>query len=156
MGRDLLYKVAYDEAVRALSEQQAVVESFRTRAGLLFSAAAVTTSFLGAQALSGGNGNSLSWFALVAFTGVAAALLAILWPRRWEFTTNPHVVIEAYIESADSASLDALHRDLSMHMNASYLENREAQERLFVYVRIANVLFVLELVLWISAIATAS
>lgn len=156
MSRDLLYKVAYDEAVRALSEQQAAVDGLRSRTGVLFSAAGVTTSFLGAQALSAGNASSLSWLALVAFTGVAAALLVILWPRRWEFTTNPHVVIEAYIESPDLVSIEDLHRELSMHMNASYLENREAQERLFVYVRIANVLFVLELVLWISAIATAS
>lgn len=49
--KDSLYKVAYDEAVRALSEQQGAIESFRTRAGLLLSAAAITTSFLGAQAL---------------------------------------------------------------------------------------------------------
>jgi len=53
--KDLLYRVAYDEAVRALSEQQGVIDSFRTRTGLLLSAAAITTSFLGAQALNGGN-----------------------------------------------------------------------------------------------------
>jgi hypothetical protein len=51
----LLYKVAYDEAVRALSEQRDAIDSFRTRAGLLLSAAAITTSFLGAQALEGGS-----------------------------------------------------------------------------------------------------
>jgi hypothetical protein len=32
--KDILYKVAYDEAVRALSEQQGTIDSFRTRAGL--------------------------------------------------------------------------------------------------------------------------
>lgn len=55
--KDFLYKVAYEEAVRALSEQQAAIDSFRTRAGLLLSAAAITTSFLGAQALDGGDSN---------------------------------------------------------------------------------------------------
>jgi hypothetical protein len=43
VSKDTLYKVAYDEAVRALSEQQGVIDSFRTRAGLLFSAAAITS-----------------------------------------------------------------------------------------------------------------
>ena len=47
--KDILYKVAYDEAVRALSEQQGVIDSLRTRAGILLSAAAITTSFLGAR-----------------------------------------------------------------------------------------------------------
>ncbi len=153
MAEDALYKVAYDEAVRALSEQQAVVDSLRSRTGVLFSAAAVTTSFLGPQALYGGDGSLFSWLALAAFTGVATALLAILWPRRWEFTANPHRVIVACIESADSDSHEDLHRKLSLHMNSSYLENREAQERLFVFFQIANVLFAVELVLWIAAIA---
>jgi len=82
--KDLLYKVAYDEAVRALSEQQVVIESFRSRAGLLFSAAAITTSFLGGQALRCGNSNFASWLALCCFVAVAIASLVVLWPRRWE------------------------------------------------------------------------
>jgi hypothetical protein len=39
--------------VRALSEQQAVVDNLRSRAGVLFSTAAITTSFLGARASQG-------------------------------------------------------------------------------------------------------
>src|SRR4051794_40202256 len=99
MSKDLLYKVAYDEAVRALSEQQVVIESFRSRAGLLFSAAAITTSFLGAQTLQGGDSSALAWLALTSFGGVAALSLALLWPYRWQFTMNPHEIVETYIES---------------------------------------------------------
>jgi len=77
MPDDALYKVAYDEAVRALSEQQAAIESVRTRAGLLLSAAAVTTSFLGAQALQSGSSTFFSWLALLAFVAVAATSLAV-------------------------------------------------------------------------------
>ena len=87
--KDILYRVAYDEAVRALSEQQDVIDSFRPRAGLLFSAAAITTSFLGAQALKGGDSSPSVGLAMTGFVGVAAISLAILWPRRWEFTANP-------------------------------------------------------------------
>jgi hypothetical protein len=84
MPSDALYKVAYDEAVRALSEQQAVVESFRARAGLLFTAAAVTTSFLGAQAFQAGDSVLVSSLALICFLAVALTSLAVLWPRQWE------------------------------------------------------------------------
>jgi len=34
-GRGALYKVAYEETVRALSEQQMAIDSLRSRAGLL-------------------------------------------------------------------------------------------------------------------------
>lgn len=35
IDKDLPYRVAYDEAVRALSQQQGMIDSLRTRAGLL-------------------------------------------------------------------------------------------------------------------------
>jgi hypothetical protein len=91
MAIDQLYKVAYDEAVRALSEQQIVIDSYRARAGLLLSTGAVTTSFLGAPALQGAG--LFSWLALAGFVAMAAALLAVLWPRKWEIATSPRDVI---------------------------------------------------------------
>jgi hypothetical protein len=84
--KNLLYKVAYDEAVRALSDQQAEIDSFRTRGGMLLSAAAITTSFLGAQALEGGKSSVPVWLALMTFGGVAALSLALLWPYEWQVT----------------------------------------------------------------------
>jgi hypothetical protein len=106
--KDLLYKVAYDEAVRALSEQQAEIDSFRTRGGMLLSAAAITTSFLGAQTLHGGNPSLLAWLALMAFGGVAALCLALLWPYRWQLTVDPHEIVEAYIEAEHPAAIEDL------------------------------------------------
>jgi len=97
--KDILYRVAYDEAVRALSEQQSVTDSFRTRAGLVLSAAAITTSFLGAHALEGGASPWAAWLALAVFVSVAIVSLAILWRQRWEFTANPRDVIQTYIEA---------------------------------------------------------
>lgn len=152
--KDILYKVAYGEAVRALSEQQEAIDSFRTRAGLLLSAAAITTSFLGAQALGGGESNLATWLAMATFVGVAVASLAILWPRRWEFTANPRDVIQTYIEAAEPAPIEELHRDLSLHMHNSYVENRAGQEQLSVLFQVASGLLTVEVVLWIIAIAS--
>lgn len=154
--KDLLYKVAYDEAVRALSEQQAVIDSFRTRAGLLLSAAAITTSFLGAQALDGGDSNLAAWLALVGFVGVAAISLAILWPRQWEFTANPRDVIQTYIEAETPALIEELHRDLSLHMHNSYVENRAGLEQLAIFFQIASGTLTVEVILWIIAIASTA
>jgi hypothetical protein len=152
----LLYEVAYDEAVRALSEQQGVIDSFRTRAGLLFSAAAITTSFLGAQALNGGDSNLATWLAMASFVAVAAASLAILWPRTWEFTANPRDVIQTYIEATEPAPIEELHRDLSLHMHNSYAENRRGLEQLAIFFQIASALLTLEVILWIIAIASTA
>lgn len=59
--KDFPYQIAYDEAVRALSQQQSTIDSLRTRAGLLLSAAAITTSFLGAQALNDGGPSAATY-----------------------------------------------------------------------------------------------
>lgn len=154
--KDILYKVAYDEAVRALSEQQGAIDGFRSRAGLLLSAAAITTSFLGAQALDGGDSNPATWLAMIGFVGVAVVSLAILWPRRWEFTANPRDVIQTYIEAAEPAPIDELHRDLSLHMHSSYVENRAGLEQLAIFFQAASALLTVEVVLWIAAIASTA
>lgn len=153
-GRDSSYKVAYDEAVRALSQQQGVIDSFRTRAGLLLSAAAITTSFLGAQALDNGSPSLATWLALASFVGLGIAALAILWPRSWEFTADPRNVIATYIEADEPAPIERIHRDLALHMQDSYVENREGLERLVTYFRIASGLLTVEVILWIVDIAS--
>ena len=154
MSADLLYKVAYDEAVRALSEQQAAIESVRARAGLLLSAAAVTTSFLGAQALRGGGAGFCSWLALLSFVVVAAVSLAILWPRVWELTANPRDVVESCIESEGAIRIEDLYRDLSLYMHGSFAENHRGLERLATLFQAASGFLTIEVLLWIAAIAS--
>ena len=77
-----------------------------------------------------------TWLAMTTFVGVAVVSLAILWPRRWEFTANPRDVIQVYIEAEEPAPIEELHRDLSLHMHNSYLENRKGLEQLSVYFQI--------------------
>jgi len=132
------------------------IDGFLSRAGILFSAAAVMTSFLAAQALRGGEPSLVAYLALASFVGVATALLAVIWPRRWDFAINSHDVIGTYIESAHPASIREMHRELSFHMYGSYLHNHTGLEELVVFFQIANVLLAVELVLWILAIVFAS
>lgn len=147
--KDIRYRIAYDEAVRALSQQQSTIESLRTRAGLLLSAAAITTSFLGAQALNDGGPNVATWMALACFAGLSIAALAILWPHRLEFTANPANVIANYIETEDPLTVAEIHRDLSLHMHGSYADNLTGQKQLATRFRLAGGLLTLEVLLWI-------
>jgi hypothetical protein len=148
-----LYELAYEEAGRALSEQQQVVESFRTRAGLLLSTAAISTSFLGARALDAGSGAPV-WLAMATFAGLTIASLIILWPRRWEFAANSRDVMETYTEVDDAVAIAEVHRDLALHMHESFQMNQEGSEKLALVFEIASVLLTVEIVLWIFAIAT--
>jgi len=83
------YALAYDEAKRALDEQERVVAELRSRAGTLIAAAAITTSFLGGRILSSHHLHPLAWAAIGCFAFVGITLLALLWPwRDWRFTVN--------------------------------------------------------------------
>jgi hypothetical protein len=148
------YQIAYDEAIRSLSLQQGMIDSLRTRAGLLLSAAAVTTSFLGAQALREGGPTAATWLALASFVGLAIAALAILWPHQLEFTANPADVIESYIETEEPLSAADMQRDLSLHMQRSYADNLAGQKQLARRFRLAGVLLTVEVIFWIVDLAS--
>lgn len=152
MGTDQLYKVAYDEAVRALSEQQAMIDSFRNRAGLLFSAGAVTASLLAPRTLHGAAWNPPIWLAMLCFLGVASASLGIFWPRKWESVVNPREVIDTYIEAVEAPPVGKVHRELAIHMHSSYRNNDEGLCQFALLLQVASGLLTLEVVLWMLAI----
>jgi hypothetical protein len=148
------YRLAYDEAVRTLSQQEGVMEAFRTRAGVLLSAAAVTTSFLGAQALHTRYAGLAIWLALACFAGLSGSVLAMLLPSRAEFAANPKRVIAAYIETDRPLSMTEIHRDLAFHMEASHADNNLLLKRLAAAFRLACGLMAAEVALWIVALAS--
>jgi hypothetical protein len=143
--KDLLYRVAYDEGVRALSRQLAVLDSYRTRAGLLLSSTALTTSFLASRGFDGRSLGPLSWMAVVTFVGVGCFSLAVLWPRPWEFSADSRRLIETYIEGEEAAKAGVIQRDLAIHMHNSYAANRLGIERLALFLQAASGLLTLEI-----------
>ena len=143
------YELAYREGERALSAQQAVVDGFRTRAGLIVSAAAITTSFFGGAVLDRGT-TAFTWIAIALFVAVGATVIRILWPRGdWEFTIGPEKLIETYIEHPEPLPLPLIHRDLALHMDRSYFHNRGELLLLVRYFRVASVMLTLEVVAWV-------
>jgi hypothetical protein len=69
------YELAYQEALRAITQQQVVLDGLRGRAGTLLAVAVIVTSFLGSIALPDDGLIDLGWFAIVLFL-VAAAVVA--------------------------------------------------------------------------------
>lgn len=148
------YRLAYDESVRALAQQQSSLDSLRTRAGILVSAAAITTSFLGGEALANGRLTFASWLAIGAFVALGGRVLSILLPQRdWEFTAIPRRIIGTYIESGEPLSLPQLYRDLALHMEDSYEQNGRRMRALVRFFRAATFLLTVEVVAWIADIA---
>lgn len=86
---------------------------------------------------------------------MAAASLAILWPRKWEGKTNPRDLIETYVESVHPAPIENLHRDLAIHMHNSYLQNSSGLEQFICLLQIGSSLLTLEVVLWMIALVIA-
>lgn len=150
------YQLAYNEAVRALSQQQSALDGFRTRAGILLSGAAIATSFLGGQALGGRPPSTWSWIAIGAFAGLGLLALAILWPRKdWEFVVSPRQLIATYVESQQPLTVPQIHRDLALHMQNSWRANDRRLGVLIWLFRGASTLLTVEVVAWIVDLAAA-
>ncbi len=148
---DSHYELAYDEAKRALDAQEGVVNELRSRSAVLIAAAAVTTSFFGSRALMDPDVGAAAWVAIVFFACVGATVLVVLWPRRdWVFTVNAERFIATYVESTDGPlEVPLIHRDLALHMSASYVRNAIQLRILAFAFRVGAVLLVAEVVAWV-------
>ena len=152
------YLLAYDEAKRALDEQERAVFELRSRAGQLIAGAAITTSFFGGQALRH-ELHTMSWIAVACFVALSIAVLVILWPRRdWEFNLSPAQFINTYVEPVDAEPLDlpGIHRDLALHMGNSAALNRKQLRWLTGAFRIGAVLLVAEVIAWVIVLINQS
>jgi hypothetical protein len=156
------YELVYAASERALAQQQTVLDGLRTRASILISAAAIATSFLGAQALRPPAPNPrtgiapeptvhvFGWVAIAFFGLVGLFTILILFPRGdWRFRLSPRAVIRDYVESKPPSEITEMHRDLALHMEDDYAKNDEHLRTLFNFLRLACLFLVLEVVMWI-------
>jgi len=87
--------IIYDEAVRAITRQQSVLDGVRSRTGTLFAAGSLVTAFLGGQALTRDPHLDFSaWVAIAGFVCLFALVLAILWPWPFRFVLSAQILIE--------------------------------------------------------------
>jgi hypothetical protein len=152
------YALAYREARRGLEDQERSVVELRARAGTLFAAAAIATSFFGAQTLARHDLDAAGWVAVGCFVLLSFAVLVMLWPRQdWELSLAPKDFIATYLEPAEGEPLEShlIERDLALHVGRSTKINREQLNTLVTVFRFGVLLLLIEVLAWVVALAAA-
>jgi hypothetical protein len=148
------YKIAYDEAIRALTAQAGVLDNIRTRAGMLITAANVVTAFLAPQAITNGSGfKTGAGVAIALFVACVAFAVSILWSRKsWRFTVDAGKVIQK-IESSETPTLGDLHKWMAVNGQKAWSNNQGKIDGMFTAFRVGSVLLVAEVIAWIGILA---
>jgi hypothetical protein len=143
----------YDEALRGLTQQQALVENMNARAGSVIFATAFASSLLGAQALSDGVA-TWDWIAVALLVLIGVTIAVLLWPwQNYRFRFDPNELLANYVER--DVPLGEMHRQLAIRMEADRRDNWQIIQRLRVTLQVALALLVLEILAWLLAIANA-
>jgi hypothetical protein len=112
--------------------------------------ASISTSFLGGLALQDQKPIGSSWAAIAAFVAVGILTIWILLPRQgWTFRMSARSLIRDYVEAEQPADLSEMYRDLSLHLENHFEENQTRLDRLFWLLRLASILLVVEIVVWL-------
>lgn len=150
MSEDPRYALVWSEALRALSQQQSLLESIRSRTATLISAAAISTSFLGGVAFDDGDVGKAGVVAVALF-GLASGLYVwILLPRPgWKWANTPQQLVDDYVEAENPCSIDDMHRDLALHLGENHGENKKKLNRLMAQYSLASVFLAAEIVAWL-------
>ncbi len=144
------YKLAHQEGLRAIAQQQSVLDGLRSRAGTLLAVASLVTSFLGGLALQGRRPSGFAWLAIALFVVAAGAVMYILAVRReWYFRTRPSVIIGSYIEDDPPAPVWAMYKQLAEHLEADFKANEDNMRPLFGAFQVANIALAAEVVVWL-------
>jgi hypothetical protein len=145
------FRLAYDEAVRALRAQADEHGSLRTRAGTILATSLVVTSFFGGQAVArNAPASSLGWLAVIAFLLAGISSLGVLFPTDLRFASDVGQVV-SLIENA-SAKQEP-HRELSLSLARQLDSNRRRIDAMRWTFRASAVAVLAETVLWIAYLA---
>jgi hypothetical protein len=163
---DTPLQIAFDNAQRSIADQRARVDNVRARAATLLSAAAIVTSFLGAEALRDTRllataqvaNKSLQLWELIAigtFAGVVVSVLFILLPRRrkWRFRLKGDTLLAEYVDA--NLSLEDTQRALIQHLEQHYRSNDILLARLFWALQLSALLLGVEVAAWIADLTGA-
>jgi hypothetical protein len=149
--------LAFNESLRALTQQAGVLDALRTRTGILLTAISITGTFLGSKALNGGSLSGWDWAGAFAFALALLAVLAVLLPRnKWEFSMEADVILDGYVDTAEPAALDDMHSEFARLNQKSVNKNDRRLQRIFWAFRISVAMLALSIALWLTAIAESN
>lgn len=147
MSDELSFRLAYDEAVRALRAQGDALGGLRQRAGTVLATSLVVTSFFGGQAVARNAAPAASaWLAVASFLLAGVLSLCVLFPADLRFTPEIAGVV-ALIERA-SPEREA-YRELALELSGQHKTNgRRLASMLWVF-RLAAIALLAEAFFWI-------
>ena len=151
-GDPVAYKLALDEAIRAVEGQRKSLDELRSRAGILLSSALLIGALLGGPASQTNSLNYVVFAASLLVLAVAASLLVLRPTGGWKFSVGTRALLRDYIESDKPATIPELHRSLAWHMDDDYLENQRKLKWLYRVFSLASILVVGETIMWLVAI----
>lgn len=147
-----LEALAYDLALRSLAQQERTLEELRARTGTLLTATALTTSFLGARALTGDANQAL------ATVGFALAIASIVLDV---YVLAPKSVLEFAISGAaihdyfgkEGTPFPDVQRTLAGWAQYAWDSNQSVIDRLVVVFQAACATLVGAVAVWCVALA---
>jgi cytochrome c-type biogenesis protein CcmH/NrfG len=145
-----LAQLAYEQAQKALEQQERQVTELRQRTGTLLAAAALTASFFGAAAL-GRDGVVLP----VVLAGMALAVtvlsgLYVLYPHEMEFATDARRLYDALLP--DRSDPQRLHLRLAFGLRDTRTENGRRVEWLARCLAMAAIALIVQIACWTWAL----
>jgi hypothetical protein len=145
------FRLAYDEAVRALRAQADSLGGIRQRSSTVLATALVVTAFFGGQAVARGAApSSTGWLAVVAFLVTGVLSVSVLFPTDPAFSMEIGAVV-GLVERTDPEH-DPL-RELTLELAGHYRANSGRIARLQWIFRVAAAALLLEVLFWIMFLA---
>jgi hypothetical protein len=154
-----VFEVPYAESVRMLTQQASALDNLRSRASTILAAAALVTTFLGAQAFGRPSAHltTWGWAAIAALFGVLVCTLLVLYPwNHWNYGESATEMIENLDATQPPPDLERVQRGTAMNLEADFRENEAMLERLAWFFKLACILTVAETALWIINLESIS
>jgi hypothetical protein len=149
------FRLAYDEAVRALRAQADEHGSLRARAGTILATSLVVTSFFGGQAVANSPQSAsptLAWLAVVFFLLSGIFSLGVLFPTDLRVASDVDEVV-SLIENASPTHEP--HRELSLSLARLLDANRPRINATRWTFRASALAVLVETAFWIAYLAEA-
>jgi hypothetical protein len=150
--------ILYEASIRSSTRQQIALDNLRARAGTLLAAAAIVTSFLGAEALKdpgavvGAVDRSLQpaeGAAIGAFVLLTICVLAILMPRNFVFRISAKYYFDKEAKG-EELTTEGLQRDIAAWLERYVLETNQPKLNQMLWLfRGGCALLAVEVVAWI-------
>lgn len=141
--------LVYEEALRAIEQQQSIVVGLHSRASTLLSAASISTAVFGGLALQGRPASTWVWVAIALFVLTFVSAIVLLWPYSWVFRRSAKAILRDYVEGENPTDFIEMQRQLACYLEDNYEDNERRLKALFFVFQSACIVLSLEIVAWL-------